>query len=185
MCVRRSGYEVITTCSPKNFDYVKSLGADAVFDSRSPTVGNDIRAYTKNKLYDVWDTIGEHGSPKACAAALASSYPEGQKIRYGTIVGTPDQNPPREDAEIKWSLGYTAMGAAIDVMGFKAPAQPGHYEFATKWMAFVEKLLKDRKLKPHRIEVRKGGFEGVLTGLRDLKEGRVSCAKLVYRVGYP
>lgn len=28
----RSGYNVVTTCSPHNFDYVKSLGADTVFD---------------------------------------------------------------------------------------------------------------------------------------------------------
>ena len=30
--LKLSGYTVITTCSPKNFDYVKSLGADAVFN---------------------------------------------------------------------------------------------------------------------------------------------------------
>lgn len=28
----RSGYKVVTTCSPHNFDYVKELGADNVFD---------------------------------------------------------------------------------------------------------------------------------------------------------
>lgn len=30
--VYRSGYNVVTTCSPHNFDYVKKLGADSVFD---------------------------------------------------------------------------------------------------------------------------------------------------------
>ncbi|KAF6220713.1 hypothetical protein HO133_003146 [Letharia lupina] len=41
-----AGYEVITTCSPKNFDYVKKLGASQAFDYNSPTVVADlIRAF--------------------------------------------------------------------------------------------------------------------------------------------
>lgn len=31
-----AGYEVITTCCPRNFEYVTSLGASAVFDYRDP-----------------------------------------------------------------------------------------------------------------------------------------------------
>ncbi|MFY9927072.1 MAG: zinc-binding alcohol dehydrogenase family protein [Streptosporangiaceae bacterium] len=37
-----AGYEVITTASPRNFEYVRSLGASQVFDYNSPTVVPDI-----------------------------------------------------------------------------------------------------------------------------------------------
>jgi NADPH:quinone reductase-like Zn-dependent oxidoreductase len=37
-----AGYEVITTASPRNADYVTGLGATRVFDYRSPTVEADI-----------------------------------------------------------------------------------------------------------------------------------------------
>ncbi|EPE32021.1 GroES-like protein [Glarea lozoyensis ATCC 20868] len=37
-----SGLTVVTTCSPGNFEYVKSLGADAAFDYNSPTCAKDI-----------------------------------------------------------------------------------------------------------------------------------------------
>ena len=37
-----AGYEVIATASPKNFDYVKGLGATQVFDYKSRTVVKDI-----------------------------------------------------------------------------------------------------------------------------------------------
>ena len=37
-----AGYEVITTASPRNFDYVKKLGASQVFDYTSKTVVKDI-----------------------------------------------------------------------------------------------------------------------------------------------
>ena len=44
-----AGYEVITTCSPKNFDYVKKLGASEAFDYNSKTVVNDIIHAFKGK----------------------------------------------------------------------------------------------------------------------------------------
>ena len=44
-----AGYEVITTASPKNFEYVKKLGASQVFDYKSPTVGEDLLAVFKGK----------------------------------------------------------------------------------------------------------------------------------------
>ena len=44
-----AGYEVITTCSPKNFDYVKKLGAREAFDYNSKTVVSDIINAFKGK----------------------------------------------------------------------------------------------------------------------------------------
>lgn len=37
-----AGYEVITTCSPKNFDMVKRLGATNAFDYNSPSLEQDL-----------------------------------------------------------------------------------------------------------------------------------------------
>ncbi|KAK3683402.1 chaperonin 10-like protein [Podospora appendiculata] len=39
-----AGYVVIATASPRNFDYLKTLGATHVFDYRAPTVVDDIVA---------------------------------------------------------------------------------------------------------------------------------------------
>lgn len=44
-----AGYEVISTSSPKNFDYVKKLGASQVFDYSSPTVVSDLVEAFKGK----------------------------------------------------------------------------------------------------------------------------------------
>ena len=44
-----AGYEVITTASPKNFDYVRRLGASGAFDYNSRTVVRDIVAACKGK----------------------------------------------------------------------------------------------------------------------------------------
>lgn len=43
------GYEVITTSSPKNFEYVKKLGANLAFDYNSKTVVRDVIEALKGK----------------------------------------------------------------------------------------------------------------------------------------
>ncbi|KAL2192822.1 putative zinc-binding oxidoreductase ToxD [Corynascus similis CBS 632.67] len=176
-----SGFKVITTCSPRNFDLVKALGADEVFDYSSPTVGSDIRAYTNNKLRYAWDTVG---AEQVCADAL-SSEPSSEKhpIKYATIVRTPD-NFPRQDVQTSVTIAYTVSGEPARVFGgvITLPARPEDFAFAKRWGATAARLFADKKVIPHPVEVR-GGLQDITQGLKDLEEGRVSGKKLVYRVG--
>ena len=180
----RSGFEVIATASKHNFDYVKSLGADFVFDSRSPTTGAEIRAYTNDKLYYAWDCIGQHGSTEGCFEALTSSAPEGQKIYYGDILLPPDSFP-RDDVVTSWSLGYTATGEQVTMGSHYFEAQPEHYEWIKKWVLVVSELLQAGKIRAPRLDIRDGGLQGIAQGLDDLKTGKVSGSKLVYRIAEP
>ncbi|KAF1961941.1 putative zinc-binding oxidoreductase ToxD [Byssothecium circinans] len=178
-----SGFEVLTTCAKSNFDYVKSLGAAAAFDSRSPSAGSEIRAYTNDSLLYAWDTMGEYGAAEGCAAALASSPPAGESLHYGTILGNP---PPRPDVIYTKSLGYTAQGEAIEIMlGIKRPAMPEHFEFAKKFLKVAEKLYAEGKIVMHRMDVRDGGLEKISEGVADLRDRKVSGRKVVYRIAEP
>ena len=60
-----AGYEVITTASPRNFDYVKRLGASQVFDYGSKTVVKDVIKAFKGKTIAGALAIGA-GSGEAC-----------------------------------------------------------------------------------------------------------------------
>ena len=60
-----AGYDVITTASPRNFDYVKQLGARAAFDYRSKTVVRDIVSALHNREIAGALAIGA-GSAAAC-----------------------------------------------------------------------------------------------------------------------
>jgi len=61
-----AGYEVITTASPRNFDYVKKLGASQAFDYSSKTVVKDIIAAFQGKTLAGALAIGT-GSAEPCA----------------------------------------------------------------------------------------------------------------------
>lgn len=61
-----AGYEVITTASSRNFDYVTNLGAGQVFDYTSKTVVKDIIAAFQGKTLAGAIAIGT-GSAESCA----------------------------------------------------------------------------------------------------------------------
>ena len=56
-----AGYSIVSTSSPKNFAYVKSLGATHVFDYNSKRVARDIVTTLKGKYVVGALSIGEFG----------------------------------------------------------------------------------------------------------------------------
>jgi NADPH:quinone reductase-like Zn-dependent oxidoreductase len=97
-----SGYTVITTASEKNHAYLKSIGADAVFDYKDPEVAQKIRAYTEGKLKIALDCISEKDTPQKISDSLS---PEGGKVSailpYETV---------RPEVEIEISIAYSLLG---------------------------------------------------------------------------
>jgi NADPH:quinone reductase-like Zn-dependent oxidoreductase len=74
-----SGCQVITTCSPRNFPFVKALGATEAFDYNDPECAKKIREYTNDKLTRVFDCISEGESPKISSEAISS---KGGQVSY-------------------------------------------------------------------------------------------------------
>ncbi|KAK8249448.1 chaperonin 10-like protein [Phyllosticta capitalensis] len=173
-----SGLDVITTCSPRNFDLVKSLGASAAFDYNSPTCAADIRAHTENSLYFAFDCISEGSSPQICADAL-STETSSQKPAYSALLTV---KFPRQDIDHRYTLGYTVVGEEFTKFGHNFPAKKEDYEFGKMFWALSQKLLEEGKFRVHQPDIREGGLEGVLEGLDDLRQGKVSGKKLVYRI---
>ncbi|KAH8696390.1 putative zinc-binding oxidoreductase ToxD [Talaromyces proteolyticus] len=170
-----AGYTVITTASPKHFDLVKGRGADLVFDYNSPNVGEDIRKATDDKLIKVLDTVSKESSAKISAEALSS-----KGGTYVNLLG--EYDAPRSDVESIFFLVYGITGEKYIFEGKHWEAQPTYFEFAKKFFPVVEKLWGEGKWTEHPREVRPGGLFGVLDGMKDMKEGKISGYKLLYRV---
>ena len=174
---RLSGYKVLTTCSPHNYDFVKSLGADAVYNYKDPDCGKNINKDTNDSLKLVWDTISLESSAKICAEALSS---DGSGAKYGSILET---SSPRKDVESKFTFMYTIFNDPFTKGSEEIPAMPEDFEFAKEFFGITEKLLAEGKLKTHPEKVGLKGLEGALQGMEDMKNDKVSASKLVYRVG--
>ena len=87
-----AGYEVFTTCSPRNFDLVKSLGASQAWDYKSPTVVKDITKAFNNKKCAGALTLG-NGSAEM-AFDILQHCKGNRKIALGTFP-LPDPLPQR------------------------------------------------------------------------------------------
>ncbi|PNP78248.1 hypothetical protein FNYG_08194 [Fusarium nygamai] len=88
---KAAGFEVITTASPKNFDYLKKLGASQTFDYSSTTIKEDLLASVKGRV--VAGAIANGGlnvsvypSIVETCAAVALSSPDNCKLVPLTMV---------------------------------------------------------------------------------------------------
>ncbi|KAJ5115185.1 Polyketide synthase enoylreductase [Penicillium alfredii] len=170
-----SGYHVITTCSPRNFDFVRSLGADAVFDYKDPQAPAEIRKYTNDNLTLVFDCISLEASAKFCDNALSPAGGD-----YSALLPI---KIDRENVRDRATLGYTVLGEEFEFgAGSKIPAKPEDQEHAEMFGSIAVPLLAQGKIKVHPPKVGKDGLKGVLEGLDLLKQDKVSGEKLVYNV---
>lgn len=179
-----SGLIVITTSSPRNFDYLKSLGADTVYDYHkdTETLAQEIKAATKNKLTLSWDCSPTEDSARLCALAMSDS----ESGKYSSLLridaGIIKTANPRVESES--TLGYSAFGETFSRYGMTFEAKPEDREFAGLFWELSRGLLADGRIKVAKMAIDQGGkgLDGVLKGLDDLKQGRVSGTKLVYRL---
>ncbi|KAI3323394.1 GroES-like protein [Xylariaceae sp. AK1471] len=179
---KASGLTVIATASPHNFELLRSIGADHVFDYKSPTIGADIRALTNNKLKYAWDCTG-YGA--TISAAALSDNEEGGKPKYGTIIPVKrevlEQVNPVVDGPY-FTIGYDAIGEEYNRFGSVFKPNTEEVEFARMFWNLTQELLQSGKLTPLKPEVNRfgSGLEGVIKGLDELRNDRVSGTKLVY-----
>jgi NADPH:quinone reductase-like Zn-dependent oxidoreductase len=71
-----AGYHVITTCSRKNFDYVKGLGAAHVFDYKDANITDEVaEELNKRPCAGIFMAAGlKDGNDAACKVAAASKH---------------------------------------------------------------------------------------------------------------
>ena len=111
-----AGYEVLSTSSPKNFAYVKSIGASHVFDYNSTTVVADlVRALEGRELVGAL-TIGGNAN-EVCAAVMKerlSKTPELPTRKFIAMAG----GASRSAESLKGFLGtYRFLGGFMAMMG--------------------------------------------------------------------
>ena len=155
-----AGYEVITTASSKNFDYVKKLGASQAFDYNSPTIISDVVTAFNGKSSAGALAIGIT-APGPCIEIIDKL--EGGKKFVALSNQGPEELPAGVTAKffLATELGNNEVGPAIFV------------DYLPKALA------EDKYAAAPDPEVVGKGLEAFQEGLDTLKKGGISAKKLV------
>ncbi|KAI5206756.1 hypothetical protein E4T39_02233 [Aureobasidium subglaciale] len=164
---RRCGFKPITTCSPANFNLVKSYGAEKAFDYQSSTCAEDIRKYTGNTLAYAADCVTVPSSTKACIAAIGRAGG-----RYVALDPYEEDLMTRKVVRPDWILATAVAGR-----GSSWPAPYGREPdmecrvWAEEYLASVERLIGSGadQIRSHPIEEREGGLEGIMSGIEEIR----------------
>ncbi|RVX68667.1 hypothetical protein B0A52_07094 [Exophiala mesophila] len=176
-----SGATVISTCSPRNMQYVKAAGADIVLDYNSPTVGEDIKKAANGDLRYALDCVSIESTSVICASAMSAS---GGKLAL--LQPVPDEPLHRinPDVATRMTIAYTVLGETIKAGPHEVPGQEQDFQFGKKFWELARSLLEQGKLKVHTPNVNPtgSGLQGVLKGLDCMRKGEVSGSKWVYTI---
>lgn len=163
---KQAGYTVISTSSPHNFNLLKSLGADHIFDHGDPDIVQKIRDLFP---IDYWfDTISLRPSVTTILKILA---PDGEPVTeayvHMLLPLSMAGNPPLPE------------GVTVG-MHFFSPESPENADWAKYFLSrggLMEEGIKSGVIKsvpPHLL----GGLELVPVGIYELHKG-VSGKKVV------
>ncbi|KAI0924688.1 hypothetical protein AcW2_005498 [Taiwanofungus camphoratus] len=181
-----SGYKVVSTASPRNFELVKSLGADAVFDYKDPEAVSKIKAATGDSVKAAFDTISLKDSQESSAHVIG---PDGGRLVL--VLAPVPEAKVRDDVQITHlsdvsnpdTLIYTSLGRTFSLSPKSHwPASPEDRAHMAAFLKKIPVLISQAKIIPNRIKLWEGGLSAVPDGLQYMREGKVSAEKIVYRV---
>lgn len=187
-----AGFSVLTTSSQHNMDLVKSYEPEFVvdhYDEGSPEKLIQIAVENVKNGYEPlrWcvDCISQPISTEFCSKVLTDPRISDGKVdgveRIYSVLSP--LTPPIPSVTTVPILGYAFLGETYTFLGQTYHADQASFEKSMKFAAVAEKLLVMSMFRPHRLDVREGGLQGVADeGLPELRAGKVSGKKIVYLI---
>ena len=166
-----AGYSVVTTASKSNFDMLRSLGADDVFDYNDPDVASKIKKATGNAVEYCLDCVCTDDGQQAISEVL---LPSGHMC---TIL--PSHKDKFKGQKIRETIVYSGLdGKDFESPGWNIPAGPDDRGDMVEWMQATTALLEKGLLKPLPVQL-EGGMEDVQNGFVKHKASSIySCEML-------
>ena len=184
----------MTTCSPRNFDLVKSLGAEHVYDYKSPNVTELIRKDVPDLKY-VFDTIGNEDNSSGLAAKSGNPDCTLCTVRPGLVntEGVPD-TVKRVDVMIwtaflkvvqykghEWPVRYLSYSLSHMSSLRKSQKSQRDRELGAELFENIPKWIAEGKFKPNAVH-QMTGLKSVPEGFQLHRDGKISAKKVVYQI---
>jgi NADPH:quinone reductase-like Zn-dependent oxidoreductase len=181
-----AGFKVIATCSERNFDLVKSYGADAVVDYHDTMAAiREIRTITNCTLTRGLDTISEKSSLKICLESFADTEQHGKRM-LSILLLIPDDSKllaQSRGIHVETNWVYTCISDTFHFVGdITVEGVPEDREFYAKLSKDTPTFIEEYGIRPNPIIDMGGGLPGIFKGFELMKSGKVSASKLVYKV---
>lgn len=165
-------YEVITTCSPRNFDLVKDLGATLAIDYSSPDVVEQIKAAVPDLAY-AFDTIGNTSSSETASRAMKAP------AHLCTVrPGKANTDKVVKGVEVTDVLVWTAFLKDHSYGKFHWPASEDDHELSSELFGKLSELLGSGKVKANEVYLLHG-LDSVPEGFEMYRTGKISAKKIV------
>ncbi|KAI9730584.1 MAG: hypothetical protein M1834_005827 [Cirrosporium novae-zelandiae] len=181
-----SNIHPLITVAGRGIPFVESLldksKGDMVIDYRKgdESVVSEIKtALGGRKLKHAYDGVSEGSSARNIGKVLDPTA--GSLLTY-VLTLEKGVFPPAVKTNLTM-VGDAHNPAPADSEAAKQGCKIGTPEFAYVMFRFFGRGLAKGWFEGHPFEIRKGGLGGLEGGLKDLKAGKVSAKKFVYRIG--
>jgi NADPH:quinone reductase-like Zn-dependent oxidoreductase len=182
-----AGYEVFTTASPKNHEYLKSLGASQVFDYKSPSVVSEMVKALKGKT-----TAGALSIGQGAAEKLMEILDKSQGNKFVALATFP---VPQKEPQtliffrtvvffVSWMISYKVKGMFKGIKsnllnaGMITNSEVGRGVF----IDYLPKALAAGTFTPApKAEVVATGLDHIQEAL-DIQKKGVSASKVVVKL---
>lgn len=145
--------------------FIDPAKGDTVIDYRDKTpdeIASALRTAAAGiPIRHAVDAVSENGTP----AILGQALDKGGKITF-VLAGRKEEVPEEINQDI------TMVGSV----------HRDAKDFGFVWFRYLSRGLGERWFRAQRVEVVPGGLGGIEKGLRDLKAGRASAMKFVFRI---
>ncbi|KAK7035348.1 hypothetical protein VNI00_011879 [Paramarasmius palmivorus] len=158
-----SGLRVIATASPRNQDFVRSLGADEVYDYLDSFTGRDIFEATGGGIHYAVDCWGEGTSPYQVSASLSNDH--------ATVATLLPYKSRKKGIETKFVFTYSIFGKET-VFPFPSPVDMEMVRKARHYCKLISQLLSEGKVKLGPVKLFPNGLVGVADGMDYARLGK-------------
>ena len=176
---RLSGLQVIATASPEAFTELENIGASFVFDYKDEDVASKIRKVAGEPgVQFVLDTISEKGTTEKAIDAVG---PKGGKVVHLLPVADEIRNR-RSDVQVIHTLLYQLIGPMWSFPFLPDDQPPVRSYLEHDWVQLSKGWspgIGAGSLKPQRIRKLEPGFDGIVAGMKQMREGSYGREKLV------
>ncbi|KAF2476924.1 GroES-like protein [Lindgomyces ingoldianus] len=172
--LKACGYKVVTTCSAKSVDLLKSLGADVTIDYKKTEaeIVEETKSVTSGELNLVMDAVSVNNA--LATAIYAALTPTSSSDRLYTTTNGWDPLP-------NGSAGFTSTPIMLGPIG-----RPDAVELnakLNKYIPVIVKLLEAGKLRVGSYMVEGEGVEGIEKAWALQKSGKAGSEKVLVKIG--